>query len=183
MTYRCCAGDTRTPHPSLIFSRFSAQNFLALLLRAGPGAGRSAAKDTGRVVLEPEGGSLKMRRRIALLVTLTAVTLMTGRASGQKPESLAYYGVPPDQLADVIVVFTPHINLGLHAVVPGEQVVQGSIVRIDKGVAPQLIVNTPNTIVGPLQAGVPVKLFLKSFKDRNVHYIIAVYPEPLGGKP
>jgi len=73
--------------------------------------------------------------------------------------------------------------LGLHAVVPGEQVIPGSILRVEKGVVPQMIVNTPNTIVGPLHAGVPVKLFLKSFKDRNVHYIIAVYPESFGGKP
>jgi len=123
-----------------------------------------------------------MGRRV-VFVTLTCIALLTGRVVAQGPETVTSFGVAPDQLADVIVVFTPQISLGLHAVVPGEQVVPGSIVRLEKGVAPQLIVNTPNTIVGPLQAGVPVKLFLKSFKDRNVHYIIAVYPEPLGGKP
>jgi hypothetical protein len=121
--------------------------------------------------------------RWVVLVTFTVIVLMAGRASGQKPESLAYYGTPPEQLADVIVVFRPQMNLGLHAVVPGEQVIQGSIVRLEKGVTPHTIVNTPNTIVGPLRAGVPVKLFLKSFKDRNVHYIIGVFPESYGGNP
>jgi hypothetical protein len=137
---------------------------------------------------EPELGQAEHGRRTNMvgrvaLVTFTVVLLMTGRASSQAVESLAYYGVPPDKLADVILVFRPQINLGLHAVVPGEQVVPGSILRVEKGVVPQLIVNTPNTIVGPLQAGVPVKLFLKSFKDRNVHYIIAVFPDSSGGKP
>src|SRR6266542_1456686 len=93
----------------------------------------------------------KMIRPLAL-ITFTVIVLMTGRASSQGVQSVIHHGVPPDQLADVIVVFTPQMNLGLHAVVPGEQVVQGSIVRVEKGVAPQLIVNTPNTIVGPLYA-------------------------------
>lgn len=108
---------------------------------------------------------------------------MTGRAAGQGSGTVGYFGVPPEQVADVIVVFTPQINLPLQPVVPGEQVITGSMGRVEKGAAPQLIVNTPNTIVGPLKAGVPMKLFLKQFKDRNAHYIIAVYPEPSGGKP
>jgi hypothetical protein len=123
-----------------------------------------------------------MAGRIAI-GAVVMIVWMTGTAFSQSPESVGYFGVPPDQMADVIVVFTPQINLGLHAVVPGEQVIPGSIVRVERGAVPQVIVNTPNTIVGPLKAGVPVKLFLKSFKDRNVHYIIGVYPESFGGKP
>ena len=120
--------------------------------------------------------------RVAAAV-LMMLPLMISSAASHETESLAYYGVPPDQLADVIVVFKPQTNLGLHAVVPGEQVIHGSVLRVEKGVAPLTIVNTPNTIVGPLQAGVPVRVFLKAFKDRDVHYIIAVYPESIGGKP
>ena len=122
-----------------------------------------------------------MVQRIVLVTFVFVV--MTGHAVGQESDGVGYFGDPPEKVADVIVVFRPQVNLGLHAVVPGEQVIHGSIVRLEKGLAPQTIVNTPNTIVGPLQAGVPVKLYLKSFKDRNVHYIIGVYPESWGGKP
>jgi len=65
----------------------------------------------------------------------------------------------------------------------GEQIIRGSVLRVERGALPQLIVNTPNTIVGPLRVGVPVRLYLKSFSNRNAHYIIGVAPLPNGGTP
>ena len=106
-----------------------------------------------------------------------------GRAFGQEKDSLALVGVHPEVMADVILVLNPHEALPLNVPTTGEQIVRGSVLGMEKGVMPQLIVNTPNTIVGPLRVGVPVRLYLKAFTNRNAHYIIGVAPLPNGGKP
>lgn len=121
--------------------------------------------------------------RYLVVVTFVVTVLATSPTFGQGVDSLAHYGVSPEKLADVILVLEPHATFPLDVPLPVERVVSGSILRVEKGVVPQVIVNTPITIVAPLKAGVPVKLFLKAFKDRNVHYIIAVFPESHGGKP
>lgn len=127
-----------------------------------------------------------MGRRV-VLATFTIIILMTSRAAdpafGQEKDPLALVGVHPEAMADVILVLEPHEALPLNVPTVGEQVVRGSVLRVERGVVPTLIVNTPNTIVGPLRVGVPVRLYLKSFSNRNAHYIIGVAPLPNGGKP
>ncbi|MGH6690640.1 MAG: hypothetical protein ACREF4_08180 [Gammaproteobacteria bacterium] len=89
--------------------------------------------------------------------------------------------VPPEQLADVIIVLKPNVTFPLHLPTPTDQVVYGDIVRIEKGVAPHTIVHTRNTFITPLQAGVPRKLFLKAFPDGSGYYIIGNFPDSYGG--
>ena len=108
-----------------------------------------------------------------------ARSVRPGHATG----SLVLIGVHPETVADVIVVLEPQQAFPLNVPTPGEQVIRGSVLRVERGVVPQLIVNTPNTIVAPLHVGVPVRLYLKSFSNRNAHYIIGVVPALDWGKP
>lgn len=122
-------------------------------------------------------------RRLAIVAVAT-LALSTGPVGGQEHRSAVDYpAVPPEQLADVILVLKPHVTIPLHLLSPTERVVQGDIVRVEKGVLPHTIIHTRNTIGSPLPAGVPMKLFLKAFRDGRGHYIIGVYPESYGGQP
>ena len=112
--------------------------------------------------------------RVAVAFILIVTAFAAGPACGQEKDSLALIGVHPEAMADVILVLEPLEALPLNVPTAGEQVVRGTVVHVERGVVPQLIVNTPNTIVGPLRVGVPVRLYLKSFSNRNAHYIIGV---------
>lgn len=124
---------------------------------------------------------------IGLLVASTSPALaQTGQLAvpGRPLESLIDLPTMPiEQVADVIVVLRPHADFPLHFATATERIIGGGIDRIDKGVVPQMIVHRPHTIVAPLRAGVPVKLFLKAYPDRNAHYIIGVFPASFGGQP
>jgi hypothetical protein len=127
--------------------------------------------------------------RVGLLVAmmLTMMLLVTQARGQSVPPPImdpTYRGhidrpaVPIAQAADVIMVIVPDETIELHVPTPHERVVRGSIARLEKGPLPQRIVHTPNTIVTGLQAGVPAKVFLKKFKDRDDYYIIGVFAEP-----
>jgi hypothetical protein len=111
------------------------------------------------------------------VITVIAVVLTAGQAAGHYPTT------PLAQVADVILVIKPHERYSLHLPATVDRIVLGDIVRIEKGVLPKMIVHTRNTFTLPLEAGVPVKLFLSPFKDGHGHYIIGVSREPSGGKP
>ena len=127
-----------------------------------------------------------MHRRIVL--TIIVVGLMSQPTWGQDArgpttDPLVLHGPHPETMADVILVLEPHDTFPLNVMTSAEQVIRGSILRVERGAMPLQIVNTPNTIVDRLHPGVPVRLYLKAFKDRNAHYIIGVFPLPEGGKP
>jgi hypothetical protein len=118
------------------------------------------------------------------LMGLIASAFTAGRVAGQDPSDIGDYpSVPPEQLAEVILVIKPHATLSLHLPAPTDRIVQGDIVRLEKGVLPHTIVHTRNTMGAPLRAGVPVKLYLKAFKDGHAYYIINIFPEWYGGQP
>ena len=74
--------------------------------------------------------------------------------------------------ADVILVIKPSMD---YAAIAGvERVVEGDIQRIEKGAAPRTIVLTAVTFTSPLHAGVPVKLFLKRFRDRDAYHVFGL---------
>ena len=117
-------------------------------------------------------------------ITFIVVLLLARPASGQRLDAIAEYAtVPIEQRADVILLVEPHSMHAFDVPARAERVVHGSVLRVDKGVVPQMIVHTPATIVAPLRAGVPAKLFLKKFKDRDAYYIIGVFPAWYGEKP
>lgn len=129
------------------------------------------------------------RRWWSLLASVTFTCLMAGAsltvaADGHDAKDISDYpAVPPEQLAEVIIVILPHTTFALNRPEPTDRIVQGDIIRIEKGVLPTTIVHTRNTIGAPLRAGVPVKLYLKAFKDGHAHYIINAFPEWYGGQP
>ena len=123
--------------------------------------------------------------RMFLLVAIMIV-ITVAQTAGQGLPNLGHVdrpAVPIEQAADVVVVLVPDETLDLHMPTPYERVVRGSIERLDKGPMPQVIVHTPNTIVTGLRAGVPAKVFLKKFEDRDVYYIIGVFAASSEKKP
>ena len=106
-----------------------------------------------------------------------AIVLVTVVSIGS-PAFGSSIGTLPDP--DVILIFRPHDD-HLFSVV--EEVVRGDILRIEKGVAPRLIVNPAGTLGPAWQAGVPIRLSLLKFADRDAHYPIFVEPAPPVPKP
>jgi hypothetical protein len=129
-----------------------------------------------------------MTRVVPLVVIVITMMLLVTQARGQSvrppimdPTNRGHIdlpAIPIAQAADVIVVLIPDETFDLHVPTAHERVVRGSVARLEKGPLPQRIVHTPNTIVTGLQAGVPTKVFLKKFKDREDYYIIGVFAEP-----
>jgi hypothetical protein len=76
--------------------------------------------------------------------------------------------------ADVIVVFTPHIDIV--TIAPVDRVVPGDLERVEKGAAPATIVYTKDGFGAFPQAGVRAKFFLTAFSDGHAHYIIGKLP-------
>lgn len=112
------------------------------------------------------------------MTTLVIAGLLTaaGPTAGQELTRLGHPpAVPTEKVADVILVLKPHAKHSLHMPATVDRLVEGDIVRVEKGVVP--------TLGSPLEVDVPVKLFLMAFKDGHAHYIIGVFPEGYGGQP
>jgi hypothetical protein len=110
-------------------------------------------------------------------ITIIAVVLMAGHAVGHYPN------IPLEQVADVVIVIKPHARYSLHMPATVDRIIEGDIVRIEKGVQPIMIIQTPNTFTSPIEAGVPVKLYLKAFPDGHAHYLIGVSHAVSGSRP
>ncbi len=97
---------------------------------------------------------------------------------------VSWPGVPLEEVADVIVIMVPAHDHALHVPMPEERPIEGKIIRVDKGNLPATpnIVHTPHTITAPLNQGIPKKLYLKKFPDRDAYYLIGVDPVQGGGK-
>jgi hypothetical protein len=132
--------------------------------------------------------------RSVLPVAFIGIVLMVNQTSGQSihppimesPADLGHIdrpAVPMEQAADVVVELIPDETMDLLGPTPYERVVRGSIARLEKGRVPPMIVHTRDTFVTGLQAGVPARVFLVKFKDRDAYYIIGVRSMGSGGKP
>lgn len=124
--------------------------------------------------------------RVGRLAAMVIIGLLTaaGPTAGQGLTRLGHPPtVPIEQVADVILVLKPHEKHSLHRPATIDRVIEGEIVRVEKGVRPKMIVHTRNTLGSPLESGVPVKLFLKAFKEGDAHYIIGVVPEGYKSQP
>jgi hypothetical protein len=102
---------------------------------------------------------------------------------GINPGHVDRPAVPIDQVADAIVILVPNENFDLLSPATHERVVTGTITRLLKGPVPPLIVHKPHGFVTSLKAGVPKKIFLKKFADRDGYYIIGVFAVPQEDKP
>jgi hypothetical protein len=93
------------------------------------------------------------------------------------------YATPPELIADAIVIFVPNTHMSLHRPEAVERVIDGRVTKIEKGKQPNMIVHNANTMISPLEANVPVRLFLKRFPDRDAYYPIAIFPLSSGVQP
>lgn len=95
------------------------------------------------------------------------------------------YAKDPGSIADAIVVYTPMAHHALDKVASFERVLNGRIERQEKGRDahnPRVIIQKIDTIIMPLEAGVPVRMYLKRFSDRDAYYPIAIFPVSQGAK-
>ncbi|MBI5379390.1 MAG: hypothetical protein HZA23_04460 [Nitrospirae bacterium] len=95
-------------------------------------------------------GDLRTSRFSGVLILLIAPLLM----------GTTWIGVPLEESADAIVLLIPQKNMALHVPMRTEQVIQGKIIKAEKGQLPPqvLIIHTPNTITTPLEQGLPHEL-------------------------
>lgn len=95
----------------------------------------------------------------------------------QELEQLIDRAIPPETVADAIVDFLPDFDMRLDVASAGERSIPGRVIKHERGPSPlPAIVHTANTIIRPLEAGKPVKLFLKQYPGRSEYYVIAVLP-------
>jgi hypothetical protein len=97
-------------------------------------------------------------------------------------EGVIDYAVPPELIADSIVTYVPDMDMQLHKMETKERLIEGEVTKIEKGVEPKLIIHNANTMIMPLKEGVPVRLFLKRFPDKDAYYPIAIFPITSGAK-
>lgn len=85
------------------------------------------------------------------------------------------YGTPPSEAADVIVVFTPSKYQAFNAASMVDRGIAGTVNSVDKGEVKNLnIMHLKNSFTSPLLPGVPVRLYLKKYPDRDAYYLIGV---------
>lgn len=90
----------------------------------------------------------------------------------------SWEAVPKELVADAIVVVVPAADMALHVPVRMDRIVPGAVIAVEKGyrAAPLTIVHTANTFTTPLRQGVPTRLYLKRYPDRDAYYVIGVLP-------
>lgn len=88
----------------------------------------------------------------------------------------------PERIADSIIEFIPDSDMSLHIPDKTERIITGRVTKLEKGLKPIAIVQPANTLIMPLKAGAPVKLFLARFPKRDVYYPVAIFPIVSGEK-
>lgn len=117
-----------------------------------------------------------------LLLVLTASSAI---AADYKPTAadIPEYVSDPKEMAHAIVVYHPGADHTLNQMVTFERQLTGRVESQEKGgEMPTVIVQKANTIIMPLVAGVPVKMYLRRFPDRDAYYPIAIFPVSPGAK-
>lgn len=74
---------------------------------------------------------------------------------------------------DSIVIFVPSKDQSL-LTGDKELIIEGSVAKVEKGVEPKLIVQPAHSLTRSLQAGIPVKMHLLRFVDRDAYYPILI---------
>lgn len=74
----------------------------------------------------------------------------------------------PAIAADSIVIFVPSKEQSL-LTTDQELIIEGNIAKVEKGVTPGLIIMPAHSLSGPLQSGIPERLYLIKLTDRDAY--------------
>lgn len=127
---------------------------------------------------------------LVVLAASSAIAAETGTTHDNSTHKKTEIGVientfDPEQVADAIVVYNPMSRQALNKMEPFERVLNGRVEKQEKGRDahnPRVIVHKVDTMIAPLEAGVPVRMYLKRFPDRDAYYPIAIFPVSQGAK-
>lgn len=124
-----------------------------------------------------------MKHCLKLVFMLAFSVCANAQEFGERShEGVIDYAIPPELIADSIVTYVPDMDMPLHKMEPTERMIEGEVIKVEKGVEPYLIIHNANTMIAPLKEGVPVKLFLKRHPDKDAYYPIAIFPIDSGVK-
>jgi hypothetical protein len=114
----------------------------------------------------------------------TDTTAATTEATHRKSDKgIGEYAPDPELIADAVVVYVPMAHHALEKLDKSERTISGRVDKLEKGRSTQMvIVHKANTMIRPLHAGVPVKMYLKRFPDRDAYYPIAIFSVNQGDK-
>ncbi len=117
-----------------------------------------------------------MKHCLKLVFMLAFSVCANAQEFGERShEGVIDYAIPPELIADSIVTYVPDMALPLDEQ-GTEHIIEGKVTKVEKGLEPNLIIHRASTFHTPLKEGVPVKLFLKQFPDRDAYYPIAIFP-------
>lgn len=123
-----------------------------------------------------------MNKHCVILISMFLISLSVNAkplddSNNESPENIILEKeINPEEIADSIITFVPSRSMDLHKPKLTERIIKGKIDKVEKGKKPNLIILTPNTFTTPLTEGVPKKIFLKRYPDRDAYYPIAIFP-------
>ena len=125
-----------------------------------------------------------MKKHCLKLVFMLAFSVCVNaqEVGDRSHEGVIDYAIPPQLIADSIVIYVPDMDMPLHRSETMERIIEGKVTKIEKGVEPNLIIHNAHTIIRPLKEGIPMRLFLKRFPDQDAYYPIAIFPMNFGVK-
>jgi hypothetical protein len=124
---------------------------------------------------------------LAASTTIAAEVNTTTGTNARKPNAtdIVEHNFDPEAVADAVVVYNPMVRHALDKMEPFERVLAGRVETQEKGRDahnPRVIVHNASTMIAPLEAGVPVRIYLKRFPDRDAYYPIAIFPVSKGAQ-
>ena len=92
------------------------------------------------------------------------------------------YGIHPRLLADAEAILMPNADFDLGRGSRQEILITGEIISKDERFSPEnSIILPPKSFIRPLQKGVPVRMYLKKYQDRNAYYPIGIFKHDSAG--
>lgn len=127
-----------------------------------------------------------LRRKVIWFAVLLSVSasgvnaqqaaLSNSSITAEELNHVIEYATPPEQVADSIVILVPDVTMPLDSPKSFERTISGQVRTIEKGAHPSVIVHPANSLILPTRAGVPMRVYLKRFIDRDAYYPIAIFP-------
>lgn len=116
-------------------------------------------------------------------LVFNSLSAIADETSNKGKTRVVEHGARPELIADAIVIFRPNANMALNRPERMNRPLRGSITKVERGVVTmEQIEHKAGSIIAPLRANVPVKLFLKRYPGQEAkYYLIAILPTSYGG--